>query len=280
MNINVIFLILFISILYFIFFNFHNLKNNNNIDLFDNSNQNRKVIVFIPIRNREKELTILLNRLEKIFKKQNLDYKCYILVQSDKKKFNKGKLINSGFNEAINDNFSDNLIFHDVDVYPKFDNIINYFHNNKKTIRHPYGHLIPDPYLRSGKIVKHETLSSIFMIDKNLFKKINGFSNHFWGWGGEDTDLEHRALTFKIPIDRSKFLKRPNKFIEDDISGNKTIDPRKMMNMKLKTVNLREYLKNKNNIYKDGLLNCKYKVLKRIDNYANNPKYVRLLIDI
>jgi predicted glycosyltransferase involved in capsule biosynthesis len=27
---------------------------------------------------------------------------------------------------------------------------------------------------------------------KEHFEKVNGFSNKYWGWGGEDDDLYHR----------------------------------------------------------------------------------------
>ena len=31
------------------------------------------------------------------------------------------------------------------------------------------------------------------MLRKNDFNKINGYPNDYWGWGGEDVDLQHRA---------------------------------------------------------------------------------------
>lgn len=31
---------------------------------------------------------------------------------------------------------------------------------------------------------------------KEQFEKINGYSNKFWGWGGEDDDAYNRCSTF------------------------------------------------------------------------------------
>lgn len=28
------------------------------------------------------------------------------------------------------------------------------------------------------------------------FKTVNGFSNSFWGWGGEDDDMSYRLVQF------------------------------------------------------------------------------------
>ena len=34
------------------------------------------------------------------------------------------------------------------------------------------------------------------------FQKINGFSNQFWGWGGEDDDMSSRIRNNKLNITR------------------------------------------------------------------------------
>ena len=34
--------------------------------------------------------------------------------------------------------------------------------------------------------------------------KVNGFSNRFWGWGGEDDDLFYRILAQHPPFYREK----------------------------------------------------------------------------
>ena len=39
---------------------------------------------------------------------------------------------------------------------------------------------------------------------KEHFQLINGFSNQFWGWGGEDDDLYKRYLSHKIQNDSAR----------------------------------------------------------------------------
>lgn len=35
-------------------------------------------------------------------------------------------------------------------------------------------------------------VGGVFAINKNHFTQINGFSNLYWGWGGEDDEFEKR----------------------------------------------------------------------------------------
>ena len=44
----------------------------------------------------------------------------------------------------------------------------------------------------SGKISEFYYIGGVVMINRVQFQKINGFSNVFWGWGGEDEDALKR----------------------------------------------------------------------------------------
>ena len=43
-----------------------------------------------------------------------------------------------------------------------------------------------------GAYLSFESLFSVTAYKEEQFKRINGFSNEYWGWGGEDDDLYHR----------------------------------------------------------------------------------------
>ena len=45
-------------------------------------------------------------------------------------------------------------------------------------------------------------VGGVTAISTEVFKRINGFSNTFYGWGGEDDDLSHRMKVHNISIQR------------------------------------------------------------------------------
>ena len=45
-------------------------------------------------------------------------------------------------------------------------------------------------------------LGGVTMLTKQQFTKINGYSNLFWGWGGEDDDLFNRVKISKMNVTR------------------------------------------------------------------------------
>ena len=46
------------------------------------------------------------------------------------------------------------------------------------------------------------TLGGIVKFKNNIFTKINGFPNNYWGWGHEDKDLSNRAEYYDCHIRR------------------------------------------------------------------------------
>ena len=63
--------------------------------------QKKNLIIIIPLRDREEHLKKYLDKMKPIFKKQNISYKIFIIEQSNKKKFNKGKLNNIAKEHAV-----------------------------------------------------------------------------------------------------------------------------------------------------------------------------------
>ena len=256
-------MILIVIILLILFF-FINKKENytSNYLHFDDK---MKLNVIIPIRNREKDLYNITNVLEKIFEKQDIDARYIIIEQEKGKKFNKGKISNAAFLISRKDNFSDNYLFNDVDLWPNKASVINYRKKTSNSFIHPYGH-------------KH-CLGGFFMTDKSCFEKINGYSNNYWGWGGEDVDLQNRANAHRVFIDRKNFMDRGHKDIRDDISSQTIKSNKNLSNQIYKKNKLELYKKNPSSVHSDGLSTCKYNIVSQ-QNYKNNPKMKRILISI
>jgi hypothetical protein len=239
---------------------FDNSKNN-----IDNSNLN----IIIPVRDREKDLKEYLENMVPILEEQNINYKIFIIEQSHNKKlFNKAKINNIGFIESSKNNNFNRFLFNDVDNFPLKKKFID-FKMDIRGVHHFFGQVY--------------CIGGIYLFSKNDYKKINGFSNDFYGWGGEDEDLLFRINNFSIKILRDVFVSRKDnkklKIISDDST---------MWKHRQKKENLKDFLnnkrnmykKNKNNVFKDGINTCSYKIIKKYKNYNDNQNIMRILVDI
>ncbi|XP_059352980.1 beta-1,4-N-acetylgalactosaminyltransferase bre-4-like [Daphnia carinata] len=75
----------------------------------------------VPYRDRKDHLTVYLRYLHPFLQRQQLNYVIIVVEQSNSSSFNRGMLMNIGFNEAqLKENFQC-FIFHDVDFLPEDD---------------------------------------------------------------------------------------------------------------------------------------------------------------
>uniref|UniRef100_A0AAF5RW29 Beta-1,4-N-acetylgalactosaminyltransferase n=2 Tax=Wuchereria bancrofti TaxID=6293 RepID=A0AAF5RW29_WUCBA len=157
-----------------------------------------KIAIIIPFRDRQSQLTRLLDFLFPILKHQNLDFRFIITEQYGNELFNKGKLMNAAFSfaEKLRVNC---VIFHDVDMFPA-DDRINY--GCPDTPRHIGAYVNTLGY----RLMYAEIVGGVLAIRMNHFHAVNGFSNEFWGWGGEDDDMGIRILTLNMTIERPDAL--------------------------------------------------------------------------
>lgn len=140
----------------------------------------KKLSIIIPYRNREEHLKKFIkeipNRLE------NINFDIVVVEQYDDKLFNRGKLLNVGYD--YKKNLSDYFCFHDVDMIPvKGD----YSYPEK-----PY-HMVTNAINQFKGGTYPGYYGGVNLFNKEDFNKINGYSNDFWGWGGEDDDLLRRV---------------------------------------------------------------------------------------
>lgn len=80
-----------------------------------------KVAIIIPFRHRENHLKYWLHYLHPILRRQRIDYGIYIINQLGEDTFNRAKLLNVGYTEALKDAEYDCFIFSDVDLIPMDD---------------------------------------------------------------------------------------------------------------------------------------------------------------
>lgn len=161
------------------------------------------LFIIIPYRDRKEHLKIFL---EKAIDKINVDYFDILVVnQNFEKPFNRAKLCNVGFDYSKNK--ADYFCFHDVDFIPIN---VDYSYPEKPI------HLATDT--TSGDYNFFEYYGGVVLFNKKDFLKINGFSNDFWGWGGEDDDLlkrvKHFGYNYEKRISAKWMLLEHEKFID------------------------------------------------------------------
>lgn len=75
--------------------------------------------IIVPYRNRSEHLDLFLQHMHSILPQQNINYSIYVVEQDEKHGFNRGKLFNIGYKEALRDADYCCFIFHDVDLLPE-----------------------------------------------------------------------------------------------------------------------------------------------------------------
>jgi predicted glycosyltransferase involved in capsule biosynthesis len=131
------------------------------------------------------------------FKDKKLKYEIFIVEQDDAKLFNRGMLLNIGYTYAKLHNCN-YVVFHDIDMLP-ID--VDYSYSETPL------HLATDFILEKGEKKREifdEYFGGVTMFPIETFEKINGYSNKYWGWGYEDTDLLLRCKDNNVELDTIK----------------------------------------------------------------------------
>lgn len=175
-----------------------------------------RVAIITPVRDREGHLKILLNNLHPILHRQNLQYSVYVVEQADTQDFNKGTLLNIGYMEALKRYNYTCFVFHDVDLIPEDDRISYGCCRSPMHLSYAidkFNYNLPDTKLIGGV--------SAWL--KNDFEAVNGWSNLFYNWGGEDDDMSYRIYAsgrtikrMSPSISRYKMIKHKQSKINSD----------------------------------------------------------------
>ena len=227
---------------------------------------------------RKKQKDVFLEKIN--FLKKYGDFDIYLIEQScDNCNFNIGKLKNIGFKLA-NDSQRDYdfFIFTDIDILPD-KSLAPYYFKPIKGVS-CLGH-------RGTRYQQSSPASKCFMgsclgFDAKSFKKINGYPNNFWGWGGEDESILIRCNLNNIPI----FIPKIGsiKDLEQTPEGGPVSLKKKLS--QLKKLNLKETRKDEKQILetkiwkKNGLANLEYQTK---DNYQLSKSKFKLyywLVDL
>jgi len=165
----------------------------------------QKLAIIIPFRDdgsnvRTNQFKVLLHYMIPILIRQNVMFQFFVVTQTPNSIFNRGKLMNIGFAEARKLDKFDCYFFHDVDLILENDKAIYHCRTNP---------LHYSAYINKWNYAPPSELYStiyggVTAFKPEAFQAINGYSNEYWGWGGEDDDL-YKRMTQKYK------LKRPDK---------------------------------------------------------------------
>ncbi|KAG7523587.1 beta-1,4-galactosyltransferase 1-like [Solea senegalensis] len=169
----------------------------------------QKVAIIIPFRNRNDHLKHWLYYLHPILLRQQLDYGVYVINQDGDGTFNRAKLMNVGYAEALKEYDYECFVFSDVDLVPMDDrNLYRCFDSPR--------HLAVAMDKFGFQLPYNNYFGGVSSMTKEQFLKINGFPNTYWGWGGEDDDIYNRIFFRKMSVSRPDFQTGKYKMIKHE----------------------------------------------------------------
>jgi len=218
----------------------------------------KKLSIVVPYRDRAEHLKQFVPHLLAYFERDKLDrcieYSIHIVEQHGTGRFNRGKLKNCGF--SLTRKYADYVCFHDIDYLP---------------IWADYSYCEPPTRLIWHGLIWGENHDKFFggvvLFTPAAFERINGYSNEYWGWGFEDTEL---LLRMKIAgLDFAKrdgtFLALPHADHRYQADGKPSAEG---------TENQRLFLQRRENIGAlypdDGLSSLSYEVISSANISLNN----------
>lgn len=149
-----------------------------------------RLALIVPFRKRWQHLWEFVPHYKRLFK----DVQIYIIEQSDNQPFNRAKLINAGFHYFCSE--FDYFAAHDVDMLCTKKREA-YLTNPKSGVAQLATHVQQFRY----QMPFPEYLGGVTLFNNLHFVMINGYSNHFWGYGGEDNEMYYRLQQLKISIE-------------------------------------------------------------------------------
>ena len=215
------------------------------------------VVMVIPFRNRNEHLNRFLPKMRDFFFNTTVKYLILVVEQSDNGLFNRAWLTNVGLDYMKRNNIKAKCIVqHDVDRYPK--QFVNY-----TDCETPIQLNSENDQWRGGLPYNGYTGGVVSMNTRD-WERVNGASNSFFGYGGEDDDLFFRLKINKMLDPKTGFIRRPprgfGKFSEwhDKFHNKRVRDPRANVLMHKR---LNEMQSGSDVWRKDGLNSVKYDLL-------------------
>ncbi|KAM4800355.1 beta-1,4-galactosyltransferase 3-like isoform X2 [Urocitellus parryii] len=152
-----------------------------------------------PLKVMFPENLTMEKAVEKNPLRQQLHYAIYVVNQVNNTAFNRGKLRNVGFREAMQEENWDCVFFHDVNLLPEDDRNIytcDIFPAHVSVAINKFNYKLP----------YQGYLGGVFALRPIHYLRINGFSNVYWNWDDEDDNIATRVKLSGMLLSRPHLL--------------------------------------------------------------------------
>uniref|UniRef100_A0A8V0ZJH7 Beta-1,4-galactosyltransferase n=1 Tax=Gallus gallus TaxID=9031 RepID=A0A8V0ZJH7_CHICK len=192
--------------------------------------------------------------------RQKVAYGIYIINQYGEDTFNRAKLLNVGFLEALKDDEEyDCFIFSDVDLIPMDDRNLYRCYEQPRHFAvgmDKFGFRLPYAGYFGG----------VSGLSKSQFLKINGFPNEYWGWGGEDDDIFNRISLNGMKVSRPDIRIGRYRMIKHERDKHNEPNPQRFT----KIQNTKMTMK------RDGISSLQYRLVE----VSRQPMYTNITVEI
>jgi hypothetical protein len=161
-----------------------------------------RLSIIVPYRDRPDSLARFLQHVTFYFQRDKVDrtlpYRITVVEQEAGRPFNVGAMRNIGF--LLNEGSAEQVCFHDVDYLPIW---ADYQPVDRPTRLLWHGAEAVPIDDTEKRFINHDYekyFGGVVMFPTALFRRVNGYSNGYWGWGYEDLDLRARCVAEGLEI--------------------------------------------------------------------------------
>lgn len=219
--------------------------------------------VVVPFRDRFEELLEFAPHIHQFLNKQRVRHQILVINQVDSHRFNRAALLNIGF-ILSKEQGCDYIAMHDVDLLPLNDQL-SYAYPEKGPF-HVSGPKI-HPLYHYEKFV-----GGILLLTRDQYRKVNGLSNLFWGWGREDDELYIRMMEAGMKVYRPEGITTGlNTFKHLHDKTKRKRDQRSFYN---------QYKVSRTRDRKTGLHDVQYKIVKKYQTTIEGAPVVIVNVEV
>lgn len=183
----------------------------------------KRALVLVTLRDRDTHWRVFKMYMAEYYPELTIA----IIQQADNNKWNKGLLFNVGYS-ILAANY-DYVLFHDIDFLPVLGKV-DYSYCDKPTL------LATECSQFNYQHCYDRFFGGVIGMNKEYYELVNGFSNKFRGWGGED-DLMYNSFIEKGVVPEKRLGNRFENFVHPrlDVLGKDKNNPDYQHNLKLCT---------------------------------------------